>query len=179
MKRKMFMAAVMSIVLALGMLGQAVAAKVITPSPYEPAPASSLVLPPFPVHKGGVPNLCSYSSFIPNYYTIRCATDIEFSSSGFYVTGSRILNLNLYDKIDTDDLVVLIDYFAKTYSYYRDELDKFLRNWNLTDVTWDELNNYALTRTQIGSDAGKVITEWEFVKSDLGDVNFFIDAWIL
>ena len=177
MRRKKFMATVLSIVLAWGLLGQAASAKVIAPSPFEPAPDSLLTFHPVPVgDKGGVPNLCSYSSIISIYYTFRCATDIEYSPSGFKVTESRSFNLNLY-KNDIYKLRSYIDEFAKNFSYYRAELDQFLKDWNMTSVTWDELNNYAMTRSKIGSDASKVLTEWRFLEADLEEINFYIDAW--
>lgn len=179
MKQKMFMATIMIIVLALGLLGQAASAKAITTSPYEPAPAGRVIVHPFPGVTGGVPNLCSYSSIIANYYTFKCATDVDYSPSGFHATGSRTFYLNLYEDIDLTDLRSYIDNFAKTYSYYRAALDKFLKDWNMSSVTWDDLNNYANTRSKIGSDASQVLTEWKFVESDLEDINHFIDAWIL
>ncbi|WP_027085715.1 hypothetical protein [Cohnella panacarvi] len=179
MNRKVLMSSVLLIVLVLGVLGQAVAAKVITPSPYEPAPARSFADKPFPGVKGGVPNVCSYSGFIAKYYTFKCATEIEYSPSGLHATGIRSFTLNIRESLDYTELREYIDEFAKNYSYYRAVLDKFLKDWNRTSVTWDELNNYSKYRSQMGFDAALIVQEVGFLQSDLDAINHFIEAWIL
>lgn len=179
MKRKMFMSIVMSIVLALGVLGQAVAAKVITPSPYEPAPVSGLTAQ-LPGVKGGVPYMCNYSSPDRANFTITCAQDINYSPNGFYAIGRRSVDLNVFevDKYVLSELLLDIDELALDYKDYLRELDELLKYLNRTTLTWDELNNYCKERNSIGFHAQYIRMKWEFLEDDIKyinkDINFLV-----
>ncbi|WP_027086202.1 hypothetical protein [Cohnella panacarvi] len=172
MKRKMFMSFVMIIIMALGLLGQAVAAKDFAFSRIGPDANASIYQPPSGI-SGGVPGMCYY--YNSNYTDVifHCAQTIQYHPNGFIAIGSRTFELKVFDK-NCIDLRDKIDRLATIYKIYRSDLARSLNEMNKTYLTWDELINYGKQRDLIGLHASAVITEWTYAQKGHQYINSLI-----
>lgn len=178
MKRKMFMSIVMSIVLALGVLGQAVAANGMVSSQNRIA-TGGIVGQPLPGVKGGVPYMCTYSSPDRANFTFTCAQDINYSPYGFYAIDKRTFDLNIFeDKLTLRYLRTDIDNLVIYYQNYLRELGLLLEELNRTSLTWNELQFYAKNANIIGSYAQHALIQWEYVEEQIEYINIEINFWV-
>lgn len=182
MKRKVLMATVMSIVMALGMLGQAVAAEGITTAQAS----GGFIGSPLEEIKGGQPYLCTYSSSnLRTKFTFTCAQGIKYSPTmGFIPENSRTLELNIFeDKANKTHINILrsdIHYIDLSYGWYLEALVELLEVVNKPTLTWAEIQNYSNGIEVIPAEkAKKVIGEWRFLEKQLGVVNKYINDNIL
>lgn len=180
MKRKMFLATVMSIVLALGMLGQAVAAKGST---YTLGGLSNggIVMQPVPVpgDEGGVTGLCTYSSIVSSFYTITCANGIKYKEygDGYTALDSRsvILN-NVQEKRKVSLLKDYIDHLEYDMKVYTDGLNRLKIEVNKTYITWGNIVDYSKREDSVGEDARYLMDWWEHMeKGTLETINEILD----
>lgn len=177
MKSKMFMATIMSIVLALGLLVQAVAAEENTHSPY--------MMSSSPGVNGGVPKMCTYSSLDrTSFYTITCAKEVSYSSYNvgvrqFYANDFRTINLNNILSgyiVDVTDLRRDIDLLEAVYNKYVQDKRILMKSLNNeTKLTWSELKHVATRPDSIGKQAEEVIIGWIKVEGLLENANDTID----
>ncbi|WP_027086863.1 hypothetical protein [Cohnella panacarvi] len=176
MKRKMFMSFVMIIIMALGLLGQAVAAKDFAFSQIGNGANTSILQPPSGV-LGGAPGMCSYSSSNYKDVTFRCALDVQYYPYGFFAIGSRSFDLKILDE-NCIELRREVDRHTRLYKVYRSGLDGFLDEINRTYVTWDELIEYGKQNGRIGLYSRTVISDWKLVQYSLQYINTLIDPMI-
>lgn len=174
MKRKMFMSIVMSIVLVLGLLGQAVAADGIP----SKGPKDSII---DPTVSGGVQGMCTYSSaFALLKFTFTCAADINYDQNGFTATGSRsIIRYAIHDKSTIESLRNSIDWLELEYYEYRQSLSYLWYSTNNWSLSWDDIKNYAKRTDGIGIAAVQVISNWGEVDDIFKIINLQIDLEIL
>ncbi|WP_027084514.1 hypothetical protein [Cohnella panacarvi] len=182
MKRKVFMVTVMSIVIALGMFGQAVAAE----GTRTAQTSSGFIGTTFEEIKGGQPYLCTYSSSnLRTKYTFTCAQGIKYSPTmGFIPQNSRTLELNIFeDKANKTHINVLrsdIHYVDLSYGWYLEALVDLLEHVNKPTLTWAEIQNYSNGIDATSAEkAKKVIGEWGFLQIQLQVVNEYINDHIM
>ncbi|WP_027085716.1 hypothetical protein [Cohnella panacarvi] len=178
MRRNMFISIVMSIVLALGVLGQAVAANGIVYSRNKIA-SGGIIGQPLPGVKGGVPYMCSYSSPNQTFFTITCAQDINYSPYGFYAIDKRTFDLNIFeDKLTLRYLREDIDNLVSMYQNYLRELSLLLEELNRASLTWNELKYYARNADIVGSYAKLALINWQYLEGQIEYINNEIDFWV-